>query len=269
MLDNNFLQGFGFTTLDKDRSIQTATDNFDRIYFIEDGDADCYFNDREYKFLPNHMYLIPSVADTYFNVKINIPISHLYFDFVSPTYRFCKSIIDLDLTKPENEIFKIYYSYIKLFFKENNIIKARFASHENIVGIYDKYLKPVEYQLSLLTYSVNQHCNITTSDNPIVSKALNYIHKNYGEKITIKDLADAAHIGESYFIKIFKKNMNQSPYSYLKSYRMNIAMGLLKTGTTVQEISEITGFDSPEAFSKSFYKHLGKRPTTYMRDENE
>ena len=75
-------------------------------------------------------------------------------------------------------------------------------------------------------------------------------------------------LSESYFIKIFKKYMHQSPYQFIKAYRFNNALKMLELNMPIHEIAMKTRFDSNASFSKSFKKEFGTSPSSYYRKEH-
>lgn len=63
-----------------------------------------------------------------------------------------------------------------------------------------------------------------------VIKALDYIHKNYSQKITIEMLCGEAFLSRSTFIRNFKSVSGKSPMEYLQDYRCMLAVRLLREG---------------------------------------
>ena len=97
----------------------------------------------------------------------------------------------------------------------------------------------------------------------IVSKALEYVSKNYVE-ITERDVADYCNLSYSYFSRIFKKVMNQSFSEYLNSYRITKAEQLLSsTDKSISDISEILGFSTPSYFIHQFKTKREMSPKQY------
>ena len=56
---------------------------------------------------------------------------------------------------------------------------------------------------------------------------LQYIKEHYQHPITVRELADACHFSEYYFMRFFKQYMNMTCVEYLNQYRMEIAAGKL------------------------------------------
>ncbi|MBQ8070605.1 MAG: helix-turn-helix transcriptional regulator [Bacteroidales bacterium] len=54
-----------------------------------------------------------------------------------------------------------------------------------------------------------------------------------------------------------------SPQTYINTYRMNVAMEMLKTGEfTIAEVADSVGSSSVSNFSRDFKKHFGITPSS-------
>lgn len=91
---------------------------------------------------------------------------------------------------------------------------------------------------------------------------LNYIYEHYAENITLKDIADAAHISRSEAGRCFKAYMGCSPVEALIQYRLQTAHRLLREKTlTLQQIGYACGFHSTNYFSRKFKEFYGYAPS--------
>ncbi len=99
-----------------------------------------------------------------------------------------------------------------------------------------------------------------------LDEAVFYLSNNYDRPIGISDAA--AHVGleRSYFARLFRARMGQSPSEWLNAYRMNRAAALLAdTDLKIGEIARSVGFEDPLYFSRRFCKTLGVSPSAYRR----
>ena len=67
-----------------------------------------------------------------------------------------------------------------------------------------------------------------------------FIHDHYCEKITLEDMAAAAFVSKSEVLRCFKNITGQSPFEYLKNYRLRNAAYMSKN--TSDSINNIQGF---------------------------
>lgn len=88
-----------------------------------------------------------------------------------------------------------------------------------------------------------------------IEAAKKFINDNYDEDISIRDMADNAHMSASYFSKIFKETTGFSPYDYLLTVRLDKAKEMLQqTDHPVESIAYKTGFNSSSNFVYFFKK---------------
>lgn len=81
------------------------------------------------------------------------------------------------------------------------------------------------------------------SDVAGILKALQHIHDNYSEKLTIENLALVSKMSQSTFNRHFRKILKQSPMQYLIDYRVKAAQKMLDDGIgTKTEIAQKCGF---------------------------
>lgn len=94
---------------------------------------------------------------------------------------------------------------------------------------------------------------------------LSYLHENYGEKITLEDVAKQVGLCKSECCRFFKRQMNQSLFDYLLDYRIGRSLPLLQEGaSTVAEVASQVGFSNPAYFSKVFRSRMKQSPREYQ-----
>lgn len=94
-----------------------------------------------------------------------------------------------------------------------------------------------------------------------VKESINYIENNYQNDISIEDIASFCGLNKSYFGKIFKDIIKNTPQDFLITYRMIKACELLKTSTlSIKEVGEKVGYPNQLHFSKIFKNTYGISP---------
>ncbi|MEG0379337.1 MAG: helix-turn-helix transcriptional regulator, partial [Eubacterium sp.] len=84
----------------------------------------------------------------------------------------------------------------------------------------------------------------------------------------IEDLAELACLSERQFRRLFTDKYGLSPKQYCMNLRMKESCYLLKTTElSIAEISEKTGFEDANYFSRQFKKHTGLTPKEYRKLE--
>lgn len=95
---------------------------------------------------------------------------------------------------------------------------------------------------------------------------LEYIEKNYGKCIRLKDIANITHISTTRLSVLFKEKTGKSFTQYLIDFRMEKAMELLKnTDKQMKEIALLVGYDDYAQFSKMFKKLYQMTPQDFRK----
>lgn len=103
-----------------------------------------------------------------------------------------------------------------------------------------------------------------------MKKILRYIHRNYNEKIIIKDLCEQVSMSEGHFCRFFKQMMRQTPVEYINAYRINTAAQTLReTNQKILEVAMSVGFDNLSYFHSIFKKYMKCTPSEYRNNQGE
>ncbi len=98
----------------------------------------------------------------------------------------------------------------------------------------------------------------------IVRTMQDFIHLNFKEEITLKQLTKVANVSPSYGAKLFKELTGISPYKYIKKYRLTQAAKMLRdSDKKVIDVALDFVFDSHEGFTRAFSKEFGLPPKKY------
>ncbi|MEZ8100858.1 AraC family transcriptional regulator [Vibrio bivalvicida] len=94
-----------------------------------------------------------------------------------------------------------------------------------------------------------------------VAKALDYLHKNYNQPVTVQDLAQYANMSVSAFHQAFRSVTLASPIQYIKKVRLDKARELIQLeGIKVGEAARLVGYNSTSQFSREFKRHFNETP---------
>jgi AraC-like DNA-binding protein len=99
-----------------------------------------------------------------------------------------------------------------------------------------------------------------------IKSMISYIHRNFGNKLALEEIAAAANISPREANRIFQKAIQQTPFEYLMHYRLNRAKELLShSELSITEISYQCGFTDSTYMGKQFKKAYGITPRDYRR----
>lgn len=106
--------------------------------------------------------------------------------------------------------------------------------------------------------------SVPHKDMSDMNKVLDYINKNLNNEIRLDNLADIACMSPTYFSANFKKFNGLSPFEYITSKRIQMAIEYIKTTKkSITEIATLCGFNTSANFNKTFKKLTGKSPSQY------
>lgn len=91
-----------------------------------------------------------------------------------------------------------------------------------------------------------------------------YLDENYSHAVTLEELAEHFHISKFHLLRVFKQIYGVPPMSYARTVRINKAKEFISfTSMSIAQISDLLGFSSTNAFSRTFAKEEGVPPTFY------
>ncbi len=98
-----------------------------------------------------------------------------------------------------------------------------------------------------------------------IAASIEYINENCFKKdFSLSLAAEKSFVSEPYFRKLFKNELGVSPKQYVINRRIKHAASLIIAGYyTLQEISELCGYNDYKHFSVEFKKALGVSPSRY------
>lgn len=144
---------------------------------------------------------------------------------------------------------------IVLFEKATVYTKEDYKSQLTLLGAF-------ALQLSELANNILSKPPVNSGG--IVSVTKSYIHEKLSEKITLDELADNAHVTNSYLCKQFKKATGLTVVEYINRHRIERAKELLTSrNVRIIEIAYETGFQSLSQFNRSFQRYTGQSPTEF------
>jgi AraC-like DNA-binding protein len=99
-----------------------------------------------------------------------------------------------------------------------------------------------------------------------LSEALALIETAYDRALTLDDLANAAHMSQTHFLRLFKEMFDVSPIQYLIRQRIARACHLLHDPTLrVADVAQAVGFTDFNYFSRQFKQVMGHSPRDYRK----
>lgn len=103
-----------------------------------------------------------------------------------------------------------------------------------------------------------------------VKTMLAFVHKNYGEALSVADIAASANISEREAFRSFKQVLGTTPTLYLLNHRINNATRMLvETNMSITEISMACGFSRSSYMWRAFRDINGVSPRTFRQGSRQ
>ncbi len=230
---------FGFQKRERNHSFGPAVRTYWLIHFVVSGFGYFYKDTKKYHINPGEMFVIQPFEETYYEADSENPWNYIWIGFTadSPLPVELGDVIHC----PEA---LTVFNKMKNCREKNNGRSA--------------FLSARLWELFSLLLENEKH-----SEN-YVEMALDCIHSEYMNPLTIEEIANRLNLDRSYFSTLFKKTVGVSPKQYLLDYRMNMAITLLaESKKSVSVTATSVGYSDIFTFSKMFKRHFGISPTEY------
>ncbi|MEP3390500.1 MAG: 7TM diverse intracellular signaling domain-containing protein [Reichenbachiella sp.] len=111
---------------------------------------------------------------------------------------------------------------------------------------------------------------VSSMDERFLRNITSAIEENIAnEAFGVETLAEIVHMSRSQLHRKLSALIGQAPNQIIRKVRLNRALKLLQNHTgTISEIAFMTGFSSPNYFSKCFHEHFGYPPKEVKREPN-
>lgn len=187
--------------------------------------------------------------------------SHMYFDFVSAPPLLSREMIEISLD--DNPYINTLITLARLLIVEG----GRPLDSRLFVDKESELFADLEEVLNLIMLYVYRNYKASLVENEKLELAVRYIGEHYREPIHNADIAKNIGIDQRQLIRIFERYLKTTPYNYLTAYRIERAIHLLKSGKSVSETAELSGYQNEVAFRMAFKRIMGSAPTLYIKKQ--
>lgn len=255
----------------KNYSIEPHNHDFYEMNIIMSGKGIHRIENARFNIETGDVFVIPpmTVHAYYDTEKLNVLHILLHKDFISSNREESSKVMGyLQLMEIEPflrcnfaDAMFLHLSKDKLITLQNDISFLEDGSDfdtEELEPLKNHTMWKVIYWLShLLFLQMNSKNKIPSNKyESSILNALEYIHQNYAEKITVEDLSEIAFLSRSTFLRSFSAICNCTPSEYITAYRLKKAEEMMKNSELSKtQIAHICGFYDLSHMERAMKKH--------------
>lgn len=248
---------------------------FARLYYVTEGAARILLPTGIQELKPDHLYLVPSftthsyLCDTHFvHYYLHIYEDHQSESSILEDFSFPTEIPAGDLELPLikrlcgiNPTMQLPQSDPTSYDNNPTLIKNIIKNKQRT--FCDKVeSRGIVYQLMARFLKDAQPKTEINDDR--IQKVLSYIRKNIYKTIDIDSLAAISCLSKDHFIRLFKKEINNTPLQYINQKKIEKAQLILITDSMpVKNISYLLAYEDHSYFNRLFKKLTGVTPQQY------
>ena len=224
-----------------------------RIYYVNGGNATYTDADGVHQLKKDHLYFLPRNAAYTLSQDENDRLDHLYFDFI------CMPLFS------NNNVFEINAQSDKLITDFIILLKKLVKSSPLLDNVrkneQTNTMRVTELVFTALFEYVLDKINATPLSFDPLQDSIIYMLEHFNEPVTVENLARQAGYHPKYFIKIFTETMHTTPYRFLRDLRINKAIVLINSGSTIQQAADAVGFQHASSLSTAIkeYQHQKRK----------
>ena len=249
------------------------------IMYCHKGRLECEFNHTKISYLSENQFLV--MRSSRLANKLAFPLKS--FDGFA-------LIIDFpNINEHTFEIFKKFNIDLKVINDNLDLKNACYLESlsnatpikEAFEAIYKRHnsddLEYFKIKALELLYCINQLTRNETNDLKyydkdnvrIVKDICAILIEHMSEKLSLVTLAKEKGMNLSLFHKVFLEVYDETPYAYVKRYKMNVAADILRTSKRkINEIAQDLGYNNASKFSIAFESVHGILPKDYRKNYN-
>ena len=224
--------------------------NIQRFYYIKGGSGYMVHDDGVNElFQKGCIYIFPHNLKQNFVADPDDPMDHIFFDFFSTP----PIIAPQPLVYPVKED----TAAAEAIRFVDRLLREFRQMNETGSGDWEEQKRIQRAVLEMMLRLLSAERPIPFSKDQAVSRALVIIHERYRTSLSVEALATEAGFTPNAFLRHFKRVMGQTPYAYIKDYRLIKATELISQGVTVARAAELVGYENGSSLSRAL---AGKRP---------
>lgn len=279
-MDNLILLNVGYSELNANWNWKNIYSPFARLYYVKAGKAKTYIRGKACSLEPEHLYLTPpfSLHDDECDGYFSLYYIHFYENNINKESIFDKYDFPVEMQASHLDLTLI--ERLHAINPNRNLVNIDPETYDNPPAFsqYTANNNKLPYHALIETQSIlavlmsrflKYRIRKTIDKDRRINRSLQHIHEHAGSGISIAELAAIACVSEDHFIRLFKREMQQTPVKYINAKKIEKAqLLLLTTPSSIRDIAMDLSFDNISYFNKIFRQFTGKTPSEYRREYN-
>lgn len=248
---------------------------FSRLYYVTEGTAQIEMPSGRYMLKPGYLYFIP--AFTIHSDICDSLFTHYYIHIYEEQKDGMYLLDELDFPvevkaeKTDLELMK-RLCYINPFLKLSESDPQLYDNHQTLLNNFhlnqrrpfsDKVESRGILFILMSRFLKFAKPKVEVKDDRI-HQTLTYIRKNINRPLDIDHLADKACMSKDHFIRIFKREIGETPNVFITMRKIERAeLLLVTTNMPIKNIADSLGYEDNSYFNRLFKKNAGMTPQQY------
>lgn len=265
----------GLAVQNADWNWKHVSSPFMRLYYVTEGTAQVVLPDRNMLLTPDHLYFIPAFVEHSYICDSHF--CHYYIHLYEERGQD-EGLLDeweLPMEIAAGELDLLLMRRLCTINPHMSLPKSDPAAYDNnptlrhnlLLNKQRAFCDKVESRgivLQLLSHFLKRAVPRTHSKDNRIEKAIGYIRKHIYEPVEVEQLAELACLTNDHFIRLFKREMGETPLQYIIHRKIEKAQLLLVTDDMpVKSIAFTLAFDDYSYFNRLFKKVTGITPQNY------
>jgi len=143
-------------------------------------------------------------------------------------------------------------------------ISRKAMGYPELIGGLVKHLLIETARAATQGQSLRPNLTSNAHQDSVTATIIRYLRDNYGQRLSLKEIAAQVHLSERHMSRRFKKVTGQTIKQYATGLRIDAAKQLLlNSDISVSEVAYETGYGDVRHFSTVFRKWTGLSPSHY------
>lgn len=231
---------FGYERCERSHAFGPAVRTYYLLHYVADGRGVFRTSARTYHLSKGDIFVIRPYEQTYYEADADDPWEYIWIGFTADA-PLPLTLADVITCPSAGKVF------------------------ESMKRCRERHRGKTEFLCGKLWELLSVLMDMADDDTDYVDRALNLIHIEYVNGITVGAIAEQLRLDRSYLSVIFKRRLGVSPAEYLIDYRMRLAAELLvDKGMRISLTAASVGYTDVYTFSKAFKKHMGLSPRAFV-----